>query len=211
MSLTCRDSSILPADLAPDLATDNSGGVTVEKTIAEAFISVDIETAGPTPGRYAMLSIGACLVADPTKTFYVEVQPVTTACTTEALEITGLDMAQLQENGLPPEQAMLQFSDWVAQVTPAGQVPVFVALNAAFDWMFVADYFDRYLGTNPFGHKALDIKAVFMGTHGTNWAETRYRDIAKHYQVEQDALTHNALEDALAQAELFRRILEDHR
>jgi DNA polymerase III epsilon subunit-like protein len=119
-------------------------------------------------------------------------------------------MAALQVHGLPPEQAMSQFSDWVSRTTPAGHQPVFVALNAAFDWMFVADYFDRYLGSNPFGHKALDIKAVFMGKHDTLWAATRYRDIAKHYQMEQQALTHNALEDALAQAELFRRILEDH-
>jgi DNA polymerase III epsilon subunit-like protein len=140
----------------------------------------------------------------------VELQPVTAASTPEALQVSGLDLGRLQEHGLPPEEAMQQFSDWVSRTTPTGQRPVFVALNAAFDWMFLADYFDRYLGHNPFGHAALDIKAVFMGTHHTRWADTRYRDIAKHYQVEQDALTHNALEDALAQAELFRRILEDH-
>ncbi len=28
----------------------------------ETYISVDIETAGPNPGGYAMLSIGACTV-----------------------------------------------------------------------------------------------------------------------------------------------------
>jgi DNA polymerase III epsilon subunit-like protein len=192
------------------MTTEKAIELSPATSVAEIFISVDVETAGPTPGQYSLLSIGACLVVDPTNTFYVELQPVTDASTSEALRVSGLDIGELQAHGKSPERAMSEFSDWVAQVTPVGHQPIFVALNAAFDWMFVADYFDRYLGNNPFGHKALDIKAVFMGKHDTKWADTRYRDIAKHYQVEQGALTHNALEDALAQAELFRRILEDH-
>ncbi|MGL1984483.1 3'-5' exonuclease, partial [Escherichia coli] len=30
----------------------------------EIFISVDIEASGPVPGKYSLLSIGACLVSD---------------------------------------------------------------------------------------------------------------------------------------------------
>ena len=45
----------------------------------ECFISVDIETAGPVPAKYAILSIGACLVEDPEQTFYVELMPEHTA------------------------------------------------------------------------------------------------------------------------------------
>ena len=56
----------------------------------ECFISVDIETAGPVPARYAILSIGACLVEDPEQTFYVELIPEHTAATSEALAVTGL-------------------------------------------------------------------------------------------------------------------------
>jgi hypothetical protein len=63
-----------------------------------------------------------------------------------------------------PGLAMRNFAEWVKAVTPPGSRPIFVGLNVAFDWMFVADYFYRYLGTNPFGHSALDIKALFMGT-----------------------------------------------
>src|SRR6266436_4496570 len=36
----------------------------------EAYISVDIEAAGPVPGEYSMLSLGACLVDSPEITFY---------------------------------------------------------------------------------------------------------------------------------------------
>jgi ribonuclease T len=35
----------------------------------EVFISVDVETAGPIPGEYSLLSIGACRVDDDTEAF----------------------------------------------------------------------------------------------------------------------------------------------
>ena len=31
----------------------------------EAYISIDVETSGPNPSEYDMLSIGACLAEDP--------------------------------------------------------------------------------------------------------------------------------------------------
>ena len=56
----------------------------------ETYISVDIETAGPNPGQYAMLSIGACTVTEPVETFYVEIQPDQEAFSPEALQVSGL-------------------------------------------------------------------------------------------------------------------------
>lgn len=173
----------------------------------ETFISVDVETAGPNPSQYSLLSIGACLVFAPEKRFYVEVQPVNDAATSEALEISGLSLESLKTRGLPPVEAMKRFADWVEEVAAGGQ-PVFAAFNASFDWMFAADYFHRYLGRNPFGHKALDMKAFFMGMQGIGWEETGFDNITRHYQIKQ-TLNHNALEDAVTQAALFRRMLDE--
>ena len=177
--------------------------------VDEAFISVDVEASGPTPSDYSLLSIGACVAFDPAKNFYVELQPATDASTPEAMAVGGLDLERLGEHGIPPAEAMRQFRDWVSQSTIGDRTPVFVGLNAPFDWMFVADYFHRFLGQNPFGHKALDIKALFMGATGSRWNDTKFRHIAEHYGMEQRALTHNALEDALAQAALFRSVIEE--
>jgi inhibitor of KinA sporulation pathway (predicted exonuclease) len=69
----------------------------------------------------------------------------------------------------------------------------------------VADYFDRYLGRNPFGHSALDIKAFYLGVTGLSWTETSMVRVAEHYRVTVD-LTHNALDDARDQAALFRAV-----
>ena len=138
----------------------------------DVFISVDVETAGPHPGRYSLLSIGACLVSDPDLSFYVELQPVNDSATPEALAVTGLSLVELAERGLPPAEAMASFEAWVKTLTPHNRRPVFVAFNAPFDWMFVNDYFHRFLGRNPFGYSALDMKALYMGLTGARWSET---------------------------------------
>ena len=74
--------------------------------------------------------------------------------------------------------------------------------------MFVNDYFHRYLGHNPFGHKALDIKAFYMGVMGVSFGETSMRHLAKRYP-EIQSLSHHALEDAQDQALIFRKLMEE--
>lgn len=175
--------------------------------MALRYVSVDIETAGPSPSEFPLLAVGACLVADPSQTFYVELQPDRSAWDELALAVSGLSLDRLAESGTPAEVAMRRFADWVDRVAAGGR-PVFVALNAPFDWMFVADYFHRYVGRNPFGHSALDIKALYMGLRRVAWTATSLRDIAAHYGMD-GQLPHHALEDAVIQARLFGRLLDD--
>lgn len=178
-----------------------------DKNIDEFYILVDVETAGPNPSQYAMLSIGACTLSDPVcATFYVELQPDSMKFQEEALDISGLSLEHLAEKGTPPLEAMQAFADWVGRITPESAKPVFTALNAPFDWMFVNDYFHRYLGQNPFGHSALDIKAFFMGLRGVNWKETSYKHISRYYKGHPQ-LSHNALQDVLDTAEFFKVML----
>ncbi len=82
-----------------------------------------------------------------------------------------------------------------------------MALNAPFDWSFINDYFHRYLGNNPFGHSALDIKAYYMGFAGVSWCETSMKHIST-FLLQEKHLIHNALRDAQDQADIFREILK---
>lgn len=172
------------------------------------IVSVDIEAAGSIPSQYALLSIGASTLTQPQQTFYVELKPDKENFEAQALQVHGLDIEQLKVNGLSPQVAMRRFADWLKDTIPPGEKPIMLAFNAPFDWMFIHDYFIRYLGSNPFGHSAIDIKAVYLGATGKSWQETsgvylhtRYHDGSK--------LTHNALEDAVAQAEIFEGILRE--
>lgn len=179
----------------------------IPTSIKEAFISVDVETAGPNPSQYSLLSIGACTIWGPQRSFYVELQPVNEEMLAEAFAIHGLSIEVLTENGVSPEDAMARFETWLVEVVPVGQPPIFIAFNAPFDWMFVSDYFHRYLGYNPFGHAALDIKSYYMGLSGSSWKETAMRDVSKNI-LDGRKISHNALEDAQDQAEIFERLFD---
>jgi DNA polymerase III epsilon subunit-like protein len=182
--------------------------VTDRHDLFAAYVSVDVETAGPNPSQYSMLSIGACMVCDPKRTFYVELQPVNSNFLPSALSISGLSLEKLAQQGLAPAEAMARFEIWAKEQVPEGQRPIFVALNAPFDWMFVNDYFHRYIGHNPFGHSALDLKAFYMGMTGVSWEETAMRRIATRYSNTRK-LTHHALQDAVDQARLFQNMLRE--
>jgi DNA polymerase III epsilon subunit-like protein len=165
------------------------------------MVSVDVETSGPNPAGFDLLSIGACTMAEPRRTFYVELKPITMRSTDEAQRVHGLNLEKLSTEGQPPARAMRMFADWLGAEIQAEGEPLFVGFNAPFDWMFVADYFQHFLGHNPFGHSALDIKSFYMGSASVSWSSTSMRKLAV---IE---LKHNALEDACDQAKLFKQIV----
>jgi DNA polymerase III epsilon subunit-like protein len=169
------------------------------------FISVDVETAGPIPGEYSMLSLGACVVGRRDEGFYVELKPLNDNSVAEAVKVTGFDLAELGRTGDRPEVAMARLRDWLAGVCGA-EKPVFVGFNAGFDWSFVNWYFQRFLGENPFGFAPLDIKSYYMGFTGCCWTDTKSSRIRSEFQPTQPG-NHNALADARAQAETFEKLL----
>ena len=171
------------------------------------YVSVDIETSGPIPARFAMLSLGACLVSDPSTSIYIEFKPETMDFVPSALAISQLSMEKLAVEGLELADGMLQLAEWLEAVVPADHSPVFVAHNAPFDWSFVDDAFHRSLGHNPFGYAALDIKAYAMGVLRLSWSGTSFRYLAQRF-LDHSELSHNALEDARDQAIVFRHLQE---
>jgi DNA polymerase III epsilon subunit-like protein len=181
-----------------------------KNNLSELYFSVDIETAGPNPGKYSLLSIGACTIDDRRSTFYVEMQPINENITPEAFAIHRLDLKQLRQKGHAPRIALEKFENWILSNLPSNSRAVFTAFNAPFDWMFINEYFHRHLGRNPFGHSAIDIKSFYMGLTGVDWSLTSMRFIGQRY-LEGKALSHNALEDALNQADLFEQMLAEAR
>lgn len=169
----------------------------------ELFVSVDVETAGPIPGDYSLLAIGACLVDSPDDTFHCYLQPINANADPDALRVTGLSLEILDHTGLPPMEAMARFAAWLDDVDGRSERPVFVGLNAPFDWSFVNYYFHKFIGANPFGFAALDIKAYYMGATGVRWDDTTSSAMAASFGVKATG-DHHALHDAQYQALLFR-------
>jgi ribonuclease T len=170
----------------------------------DSLISVDIESSGPVPGDYSLLSLGACVVGRRDQTFYTELKPLNDNFVPQALKVTGFNLKELRVTGVEPPQAMTRFADWIRAVGRTAQ-PVFVGFNAAFDWSFVNWYFHHFIGENPFGFAPLDIKSYYMGRSGCSWEETKSSRIPVEFQPAVPG-THHALADALAQAEMFEKM-----
>ena len=182
-----------------------SSGHVTPPNVGEEYVSVDIEASGPIPGEYSMLSVGACLVRDVKEGYYAELRPISDQYVSEALDVSGMSLAHLREHGTDPTEAMTSLSRWIKEVSGRRR-PVFVGFNAGFDWAFVNWYFHKFLKDNPFGIGGVDIKAYYMGLSGCPWNETTSGKLPDWLQPSQPQ-THNALDDAHAQAEMFSRLL----
>lgn len=180
----------------------------------DAYISVDVETDGPIPGPYSMLSIGMAycgrfdgrfmeLTPKPTETFYAELKPISEQFEYEALHVNGLDRNRLKEEGEEPSAVMQKASNWIDEVSGDSR-PIFVAYPASFDWLWTHWYFTRFteLGS-PFGHSGcFDLKTAIAvkGRVPLSRASKSQLPIALRSDFPH---THNALDDALEQANIF--------
>lgn len=174
----------------------------------ETYISVDIEASGPIPGEFSLLSIGACVVSQTSQTFYAELKPLNKNFIQQAMEVNRLSLEKLKAEGEEPAQAMARFSHWINIVSKTNR-PVFVGFNATFDWSFTHWYFIKFLNRDPFGISGLDIKAYFMGKHQLSWKETVKKKVRSLYPPK-TSHTHNALDDAQEQAEIFAQMIHTY-
>ena len=184
----------------------------------DAYISVDVETDGPIPGPYSMLSLGMAycgsfdgrsmeLTPVPNKTFYVEIRPISESFEYEALHVNGLDRNRLLREGLTPEDAMESACRWIDEVSGDNR-PIFVAYPASFDWLWVHWYFTSFTRQgSPFGHSGcFDLKTAIAvrGRMPVSRASKSHLPQALRSDLSH---THNALDDAVEQANIFFKLM----
>ena len=183
----------------------------------DLYFSADIEADGPIPGPYSMLSFGLAVggrfdgtefeARDPSaQTFYRELAPISENFEPDALEVSGLDRERLMREGSRPEDAMTEAAAWVEEIAGADR-PVLVAFPAAFDWLFLYWYFVRYSKKgSPFNFSScLDIKTIFQQRAGVVLDRAGLGDLPPALQSDRPH-THNALDDAIEQGEIFQHL-----
>jgi hypothetical protein len=184
----------------------------------EVYVSVDVEADGPIPGPFSMLSFGmaACGTFDQSGftardpgacTFYAELKPISDTFEPDALAVSGLDRNRLATEGRDPAEAMNAAAAWIRE-TSAGATPVLVAYPLGFDWMWLYWYFMRFAATgSPFGHsRHLDLKTLYAAkADALITCSTKGQMPAA--LLPQRPHTHNALDDAIEQAELFQNLM----
>lgn len=183
------------------------------------FFSADVETDGPIPGPYSMLSFaivgigvsdGKTLsgVSGKGEIFYRELKPISNNFQTEALLVNGLDRDRLIRDGHAPETAMKDAFQWVKTIA-GGNSPVLVAYPLAFDWTWLYWYFVNFCEYgSPFGYsRCYDIKTAFAVKNKLPISEAGRSKLPAHLQAVHRH-THHAVDDAISQAEIFRSLFE---
>lgn len=184
--------------------------------MGDIYISGDVEADGPIPGKYSMLSFGLAVAArfDGTtldlqepgaETFYRELKPISDEFDAAALAAAGLDREALSRDGDDPAAAMRTAAEWVGR--QAGEArPVLVGYPIVFDWMFIHWYFVRFTGESPFGFSsALDMKTIYQQKARVTIDQAGRDDLPPELRSAREH-THNALDDAIEQAEIFNRL-----
>lgn len=193
--------------------------MTADSARPDLYISADVETDGRIPGPFSMLSFGLTVVGSyagdrlhrvspGSETFYRELRPISESFEQEALDVNGLDRRRLLSSGTEPANAMEDAATWVRQVA-GGRRPVLVAYPVAFDWSFLYWYFERFAASgSPFGFSScLDIRTLYQATAGTVH-DASGKDSMPSVLIPEAPHTHNALDDALEQGELFANVFE---
>lgn len=185
----------------------------------DVYFSADVETDGPIPGPFSMLSFAMvyagsfdgkrfCRPQKYEKVLYKEVKPISEDFQQEALNVNGLDRSRLCVEGETPEEALADAYRWVKEA--AGQAnPVLVAYPLSFDWTWLYWYFIRFSKHgSPFGYsQCFDIKTALAVKAGIPISEAR-RSRLNPILVPKHSHTHHAIDDAIEQAEIFANIFE---
>lgn len=165
-------------------------------------VVLDVESDGPCPGLYNMISFGLVCVGDPASRFLGEVAPVVdNAGIPGAREVSGVTF-EVQKGFRPAETVMKEAKAWLDENVDPGKRPIFWSDNPAFDWQFWNWYCCKFIGANPAGFSARRIGDLDAGRRGEplNTSAFRKRRATAH--------THNPVDDARGNAEALRWILE---
>ncbi|MEE9383632.1 MAG: 3'-5' exoribonuclease [Nannocystaceae bacterium] len=187
----------------------------------DVYFSADVETDGPIPGPYSMLSFALVPagafdgqvfqrpVADG-GVFYAQLRPISDQFEHEALAVNGLDREALIDEGTDPAQAMQDAARWISARCGGGK-PVLVAYPLSFDWSWLYWYFVRFLGHSPFKHShCFDVKTAVAVKCGIPVAAAGRKGLPEKLQARR-VHTHHAVDDAIAQAEIFANVFEYQR
>ncbi|WP_242396086.1 3'-5' exonuclease family protein [Anaeromyxobacter oryzisoli] len=159
---------------------------------------VDVESDGPIPGKYSMVSFGAVKVEPGLgRTFRGRTRPISDLWLPEALAISGVT----REEHLgydEPGVVMERFERWVQETTKGR--PVFFSDNLAYDWQFINWYFHTYLGRNPFGWSGRRIGDLYCGMVKDAYATWKHLRTTAH--------DHDPVNDAKGNAEAILKLVE---
>ena len=161
---------------------------------------VDVEATGPCPGMYSMFELAIVKVSNQINQYlHLRMSPVDgTSYIESALEATGNKIEIIKQYESPEEQ--MKLLKGFLGVSKEGVTPVVWSDNIAFDWQFLNYYCHAFLGENPFGYSGRRIGDFYAGLTKDPRSSSKWKKFRKTKH------THNALDDAIGNAEALIEI-----
>ena len=188
----------------------------------EIYVSIDVETDGPIPGAYSMLSFGAAAFdveadspRDPLGTFSANLEQLEGAASSSTTMTWWASQpsawAACRREPQAPEEVMPEFVNWFRQLPTT---PVLVGHPVTFDFMFVYWYIVRFGGLGdgepaPCGFQGLDIKTLAWTQLGGGFKDAGKSKMPNRWFEGSPEHTHEALTDAIAQGVLFVNMIKE--
>lgn len=181
----------------------------------ELYVSIDVETDGPSPGLNNMLSLGSALFTEEEKeigTFYKKIKPLHSTYqnsdTMKWWETQPEGWQEVNKHQEEPIEAVRAFTSWLEGFEKKYKL-VAVGWPIAFDFAFVNYYCWAFAGHNPLGYAGLDIRSYAAGVIGqATYCGLRHGPIIKAVgEIDKNGLRpHVAVDDAIEQGRLFMAI-----
>lgn len=184
--------------------------------MAELYVSIDIETDGPSPGLNSMLALGAAAFSregEELGTWYSTLYDLSDCAPNEDTmawwQTQPEALAEVTTGRRSAVEAIPDFVRWVDSLP--SKHPTAAAWPASFDFAFVNYYCHRFAERNPFGFACLDIRSLAQGlTYSRGYYDLREAQIKSiQGKVDRSGLReHVAVDDAIEQGRLLVALLE---
>lgn len=180
---------------------------------------VDVESTGPSPARSWMTEFG--VVDFETRAWFhghiwdfkptpgipalpiaTDRNPGYTAFAEGIEEYNGVRVNAPKSQGGNDWWVFKALTYWIASVGGLTR-PVFVSDNPGWDFMWMADGFDRHQMENPFGHSSRRIGDFAAGLAGKWNQQTKWKSLRETRH------THNPVDDAMGNAEALAKLLKE--
>lgn len=193
----------------------------------EIYISTDVETNGPIPGEYSMLSLGSVALGENGKIlgkFYKKLIKLPSAKkhkqTMDWWKENKEAYKEATSNAKDPKKVMNDYIKWLKKIKSKNKSDIFfLGWPANYDFMFVFWYIIKFVEEYkqksaldvPFGFHAIDIRSYAMGHLKTEYNKTRSKYLPKKWFPKKEKHTHKAIDDALYQGLVFTNMLKENR
>jgi len=182
---------------------------------SELFVSIDVETDGPIPSEYSMLSFGSAIFnrgGNIVGEFEANLKRLPDAKedkgTMEWWKTQPKAWGYCRRNQIEPKLAMDSYLAHLKQIKNKHHKNlVCIGYPITFDFMFVYWYLIKFTGECPFSFAGLDVKTIAMLLMKIPYKEVSKKSMPKRWFVNTIKHSHTPLQDAEGQGRLFCNML----